>query len=480
MIAYRSGRIAANLLVAAGIVALGPIAQPLLAQAPASGAVSQRQPDLFYSGLLRDGRTALLRGDAAGAARDLRLACFGFLDFPATLAECRIRLGLAQAALGDRDAFIESFSRLEDLEARFGVYAAAQVSPEERAAFEQKAVEWVSPEVLGSIPAFAAVVEKKRDADFAKLAPRERTKELERRAAADPNDPQWALMLAEEELARGKPDAALARLGKVSDAAAGGAAGCLRGRALAELERCGEAVKPLAECRTSTTDPRLADLLLACYLDLDRPDEARAFAASLPPAVATRAEIRKRIGKIPAAPRVDPKSQAATPTQPPANDKPAASSAKPAARGEVPAAKKEVTEGAKPAVAKLDARPSSADQSAMADIRKTARAAGKREEFEHALASARPIADRYPGEAEFQQLVGELAYRTGAWKTGADYLQRPDGHTPADPTLRFYLAVCQFESGEIVAAERTASKGLEKLPRTPFVEGYLKKILPPK
>jgi tetratricopeptide (TPR) repeat protein len=468
------------LTLTAGLAAFCPATPPVAAQTtPASASVTA--PDPFYSGLMRDGRTALLRGDAAGAASYLRLACFGFLDFPATLAECRIRLGLAQAALGDRDAFLESFSRLEDLEERFQVYAAAGVSAEERAAFEQRALDWVAPEVLRTIPAFAPILERKKVADFAKLAPRERTKELERRAAADPEDSQWSLLLAEEELARDKPEAALDRLGKHADSAGDGAVGCLRGRALAELERCGEAVKSLSGCAKTSSEPRLAELLLACYLDLDKATEARAFAASLPPAVATRPEIRKRIGKIPAPANPATKPDAAASASPPAErGKPAATARKPVATETEPAAEKPVAGTAKTRGATPPARPTSADQSAIADIRKAVRSAEKRDELESALARALPIADRYPGEAELQLLVGELGYRTGNWKTGAAYLSRPDRRGPSDATLRFYLAVCQFESGETTAAARTASTGLEKLPRTPLVEGYLKKILPAK
>jgi hypothetical protein len=39
------------------------------------------------------------------------------------------------------------------------------------------------------------------------------------------------------------------------------------------------------------------------------------------------------------------------------------------------------------------------------------------------------------------------------------------------------MAVCLFESGERAAAATLASSGLEELPRTPFVESYLRRIL---
>jgi hypothetical protein len=99
-----------------------------------------------------------------------------------------------------------------------------------------------------------------------------------------------------------------------------------------------------------------------------------------------------------------------------------------------------------------------------------------REQVEGELARVRPLADRYPADAELSALTGELGYRAGLWSVGSAYLSRLGPSGPADPTLRFYLAVCQYESGDRAAAARTAASGLEKLPRSSFVDGYLKKI----
>jgi hypothetical protein len=503
--------------------------------AGAASAIQEKVPDPFYTGLMRDGRTALTRGDAAAAQRDLRLACFGFLDHPALLAECRLRLGLAQAAAGDRDAFLETFSRLEELEVRFQAYAAAAVTAEERAAFEQKAMEWVEPEVLRSIPAFAPALERKAEADFAKLPPRERQRELERRAAAQPAEPRWKLLLAESELERERPETALTWLAKLPDDAQGGAVGCARGRAFASLERCAEAVKPLAACAVAPSDPVLADLYLACLIELDRPADARAFAATLARPVAARPEVQKRVARIPVPAKPKPEPPPVTAAKPakepakkdakepvkkdakeaqrqPAQDvarkdakAPATLPAKePAKKDSRDAAKKDAKEPAAAAAAPAREAPAArptqavpgeakaaappidraaaapkltqAEESAVSDIRKMLRGTPKREELDRALERVRPIADGHRGRTDLQLLAGELAYRSGNWSVGADYLGRPEPGGPSDPTMRFYLAVCQFESGNREAAKRTAASGLEKLQRSPFVDGYLSRI----
>ncbi len=63
---------------------------------------------------------------------------------------------------------------------------------------------------------------------------------------------------------------ALGRLEGVPDAAEQGSAGCLRGRALARLKRCDEAVVALAACATATSDALLAEAQLTCLVALER------------------------------------------------------------------------------------------------------------------------------------------------------------------------------------------------------------------
>ena len=114
--------------------ALLALAVGLVLGAAGSGAAHAAHP--HYLRLLRQGTFALERGEPDAAVRDLRLACFGFLDEPPLLAQCLVRLGLAQAGAGDDEGFRETFRRVVEVEERFGAYAAADVSPEERDAFE--------------------------------------------------------------------------------------------------------------------------------------------------------------------------------------------------------------------------------------------------------------------------------------------------------------------------------------------------------
>jgi len=121
--------------VAAALVLSATLGALLLA-----GAAPAHAAHPHYLRLLRQGTFALERGDAARATRDLRLACFGFLDEPPLLGQCLVRLGLAQAAADDDDGFLDTFRRVVEVEERFGGYAAADLTSDERADFEAQVV----------------------------------------------------------------------------------------------------------------------------------------------------------------------------------------------------------------------------------------------------------------------------------------------------------------------------------------------------
>ena len=125
----------------------------LLAAAPALAAV-----DPFYQGLLREGQLALDRKDYAVAVRDLRLACFGMLDEPRLLADCLVRLALAQDRANDVDGFQETFQRLIEIEDRFKAYSQGELAPELRAALEARLPARIPAATLAAAPAFRSTV----------------------------------------------------------------------------------------------------------------------------------------------------------------------------------------------------------------------------------------------------------------------------------------------------------------------------------
>lgn len=465
------------------LTALGVLSGAAVAPARAA----QQGPDAFYLALLRDGKSEMLRGDTLAAKKSFRLACFGFLEQPVILSEGLVRLGLAEAALGDREAFVASFARLAEVEERFAAYAPAALSLEERRAFEEKALEWVTPELLRSLPAFAPLLARKSAVDLSKLSPRERTRELEKRSAAEPANPHWKFLLAEDEAASGRMARVLSRLEGVPDGAENGAAGCLRGRALAGLERCEEAVAPLAACSATTADAVLAEAQLTCLVALGRVDAARELAAKLARPAAEAPAVRKAIARIPEPARsqesakaaererpaaeqapvkekeTQPVKQAPPPalqaqvepakagsasekpvlpepqgavkveapppvvakSEPPGTGAAAAPPSKAAlpAPSSVPAKVPPAPAGPKPGPAK--ATPLTAEEERLvAEARTMLKTVENRDELRRGFARLRPVADRLPGRSDLQLLAGEIGYRAGLWSAGAEHFKR--------------------------------------------------------
>jgi hypothetical protein len=110
--------------------------------------------DPFYQGLLRDGQFAFDRKDYATAARDLRLACFGMLEEPRQLADCLVRLALAQDRINDVEGFRETFRRLVEIEERFQAYSRSDLAPDLRTSLEQRLAARVPAATLAAAPAF--------------------------------------------------------------------------------------------------------------------------------------------------------------------------------------------------------------------------------------------------------------------------------------------------------------------------------------
>lgn len=111
-----------------------------------------------YERLLQEGRFALERGEPEQAAQALRLACFGLLEEPPVLADCLVRLALAQSALEDVQGFLETFRRIVEVENRFGGYSAAVLQQEARSAFEESVIEHVPESMLDGAGVFADLV----------------------------------------------------------------------------------------------------------------------------------------------------------------------------------------------------------------------------------------------------------------------------------------------------------------------------------
>jgi hypothetical protein len=233
---------------------------------PAAPAAAQG-PDPFYLDLERAGQVALSRGDAPGAERRLRVACFGMLELPDRLAACLVRLALAEARADDRPGFLATFGRLDALEERFDVYRRAPLATGERAEFEARLEEWAEPALLEARPAFAALAARR------------------------------TLAGAEAALGERRAGEALMRLEQVPLELRSERFWCLRGAALAAVGRCEEGASAFASCHPER-EARFAAPALECLTGLGRDEEARRLAESAPEAVRADRDVRRMVRRI--------------------------------------------------------------------------------------------------------------------------------------------------------------------------------------
>lgn len=427
----------------------------------ASADAANQAPDPFYADLLRSGTQALERGDANRAAEELRLACFGMLEQPPDLTICLVRLSLAQAKLGEREEFLATFRRIEEVEGRFGTYTAAALDPTVRAAFEAQALDWVAPEVLRSLPGFAPALREREIAAVRALPANRRLAELQQRMTAEPDELLWKVMAAELDLDDGKPERAAAYLQDVPPEADSGRVACLRGRALAEAGRCAPAVVDLALCAERGKSEAMLDPDLACLVELELWTQARELLAGADPRLTDRGAIRRLARKIPEPPKVEsPTAQASVDDErePGVESDSVARGEELAPAGDEPTPVEEI----------LDA-----DQRKVARARRELRAARTAGELDGAFSLAQELARAYPDRPEIQLLLGEIHYRASRWPQCAAAYRAAGAEGPDDPTQRFYMAVCLYESGDRARAARVSATGLDRLPRTPFVQAYL-------
>lgn len=168
------------------------------AAAPAAGLI-----DPFYLDLLRDGQHAFDRKEYGLAARDLRLACFGMLDEPKPLADCLVRLALAQDRAEDVEGFRDTFRRLVEVEERFNAYSQGEVAPDLKAALEQRLPARVPAATLQSVAVFRTLGAPRPEApagrDRRPAQPAQDTPPAATPAPASPAPPADALSAQEQE-----------------------------------------------------------------------------------------------------------------------------------------------------------------------------------------------------------------------------------------------------------------------------------------
>ena len=272
----------------------------LLAYCTGLGAAPQKTDvHPFYERLMREGTDAYLRGDLPAAKSSLRLAVFGFLDEPETLAEGLTWLALSQVKTGAEEEFRETALRVLELEVRFNAYSGAAIAPEVRKEFEDFVTQRIPRSTLDASPIFAQIADRQVAERLQKLSKRDQRSELERLLESQPDNARWRLMLAWLDLEDGRNDWAIRNASMVLKAYPGVSdAIIIRGLAFAREKRWDAAAVDLLAGNSTRENPEAAKALLTALVELRRWETASSFLASLPVEIRADRQIQELAGRV--------------------------------------------------------------------------------------------------------------------------------------------------------------------------------------
>lgn len=420
--------------------------------------------DPFYQNRMQSGVQAFEEGNWEEAARQLRIACFGHLDEPVTLSEGLMRLAVAEATLGDEDAFRRTFSRLTELEERFSAYSAARVPASLRQQFEGLVARLISAQSLRTADGFQAIADRAEVQRLAAMPPEQRRAELEARLQAEPQRADLLIAMAKLELELRRPRPALDWLDRLPPAVQQiPPATCLRQQAGSESGDCAQLDLAGPFCRD--VPPSVVEFRLQCLIEEDRWLEASALIRGLDPQLRTRRRItrmerkvRQNIGESNV---VDLAADDASAAGVPSSDQ--AEAAPPAA-----APPTEPTPTAGP----VDAQELERLRERLAD-------AETGDELAALRSAAESFAQRHPGARAARLLAAEIAYLQSDWPAAVSHFQGAGDMRSDEAELAFYRAVALYESGDPAAAAAVLQPVVSRLERTSFVDTYVERILAP-
>lgn len=405
--------------------------------------------DPFYLARLRDGEVALARADARGAAKELRLACFGLMDEPDQLGRCLTNLALAEARSGETEALERTFERLVEAESLVGAWRLADLEPATRTTFAVEIGRALPEPLLEDSAIFGDLLAVRRRAELAGLSARALEKALRERIERQPGVAFWSVELARFELNDRRPAEAVAILDALlARGTSSPEIVCLRGRAVFALGRWQEAAAALLGCQGDDASLDRVEALM----EGGHEGEARQLFESLVP------EVRGLDRGVALAARLPPVTAPVTaPATAPANVPVSAPASAP------------VTVATDSTAATL-----AAAMAQLAELRLQLSAAADSATVEDVVSAAEALAKAEDGPKEAWHLAAEGAYRLSQWPRTVTLFGQ--GGPTTTPEQGFYLAVALFETGEVEQSRRTLEAVLPRLRRTPYVETMVGRI----
>ncbi len=431
----------------------------------------------FNAERLRSGEDLYAEKRYAEAIDQFRIAAFGYLDQPAALSQCLIRLSLAQSAAGkasDADATILRFLEVERLSRS---YPPKGLPPEVATEFRSLLLRRVPEETLLSVPTLAGLVETEEQ-KLAHLPPAQRRTAMEAMARREPNSARWPVAIARDALERG--DARDAEVWAT--------------RALAIEANLAEALALRARARMARGDYRgaLADLgglpagalekrpelnadRFVCLVEVgDWPGADRA-AATLPSSVTARADVARATEKLAAEKQRRSPSTGAAPSTaaaPSTRPAPAPSTGAATAAAGKPPAKPQTPAAAPPAPPAQNNDPAASSRAALDESRRLVYA-GRAGDAQRLLTSALQADE---GNRALRLALLEAACLGRAYPTAAAQIPLVQPFAESEAPSMFYAAVVLYETGRVQDAQTYLKRAKSRV-SGPLVDEYSRKIL---
>jgi tetratricopeptide (TPR) repeat protein len=417
-----------------------------VAACAAAGVWAQTTEEDFNRARLQSGQDLYEEKKYLEAIDQFRVAAFGYLDQPAMLSECLVRLTIAQLAAGktaDADATIQRFV---EIERRFPSYPEPGLEPPIRTAFQSLLLRQVPQATLLSVPTLAVLVETEEQ-KIMKLPPATRVKLLEGAAKREPGSARWLVLLAQESLAAGEPKDAEKWASKALALDPNNAeALALRARARTARRDYEDALKDLGALPQGELEkkPELYADQFVCLVEVKQWPAAEEAASRVPSDQSRRPDVMRaqqklsaelqRTGKTAAAPKAAAR---------PADPSPGSSAAQVAARS----------------------------SEALAESRRLV-SAGKAGDAEKVLAAA-VAAD--PKNRELRLALLEAACLSRAYPTAVAQIPLVQPFGGSEAASMFYAAVALFESGRKDEAREYFDRAKPSV-SGPLVDEYARKI----
>lgn len=442
----------------------------------------------FYEGQMLAGRQAFAAKNWVEARDSFRIAAFGFLDRPAMLTEALAYLALAQSGLGQADAAGETIDRFLLIEAQFPSWATSKIEPAARRQFEVLLRARAGEARLASVPTLANMVETEEE-KLAAMDPRERKRTLEQLAQGNPENPAYAVLLANTAWDERDRRNALRWATRALELDSSlGAMKVLRARVLFADRRCDEALAAEADLGAHVpTDAEWTADRFVCLAETKEWERASEMMPLLPDAVQERGEVRRAIGRV---------NDALAKEKREAEDAARREAAEQERREETERQKREGAERAEAPRAEPEelrnvvtspsttAQPKEATApAATASLARVATALregqelignGRYRDAEHHFYAA---IVRDPGSRELRLALLEAATLARDWKTADSQIPLVSPFADREARHLFYAAVTKWELDQRGEARELMRRARPRLSSSRYVDQYVRRIL---